>query len=98
MKLKLYFIFILILLTSAAHSFSSDSQYALLIDYDTEKILYEKNYKIKIYPASMSKLMTLYVLFDYLNNNIVTLDEKIFISENAWRKGGAVSDSSTMFA
>jgi D-alanyl-D-alanine carboxypeptidase (penicillin-binding protein 5/6) len=42
--------------------------------------------------------MTLYVLFDYLEKNIISLDEKIFISENAWRKGGAVSESSTMFA
>ena len=46
----------------------------------------------------MSKLMTLYILFDYLDKNFISLDEKIFISENAWRKGGAVSDSSTMFA
>ena len=46
----------------------------------------------------MSKLMTLYVLFDYLENNIISLDDKIFISENAWRKGGAISDPSTMFA
>ena len=97
-KQKLYFIFILILYSSVAHSFSSNSRYALLIDFETDQILYEKNSKTKIYPASMSKLMTLYVLFDYLDNNIVTLDEKIFISENAWRKGGAVSDSSTMFA
>ena len=97
-KQKLYFIFILIFYSSVAHSFNSNSQYALLIDYDTDQILYEKNYKAKIYPASMSKLMTLYILFDYLDNNIITLDEKIFISENAWRKGGAVSESSTMFA
>jgi len=60
--------------------------------------LYEKNSRKKIFPASMSKLMTLYILFDYLEKNIISLDEKIFISENAWRKGGAVSESSTMFA
>ena len=69
-KQKLYFIFILIFYSSVAHSFNSNSQYALLIDYDTDQILYEKNYKAKIYPASMSKLMTLYILFDYLDNNL----------------------------
>ena len=46
----------------------------------------------------MSKIITFYIFFDYLDKNIISLDEKIFISENAWRKGGAVSDSSTMFA
>tara|TARA_Y100000766_G_scaffold182730_1_gene156813 strand:+ start:150 stop:1322 length:1173 start_codon:yes stop_codon:yes gene_type:complete len=96
-KLKILII-ILIFSPNFAHSFKSDAEYALLIEYETNQVLYEKNSRKKIYPASMSKLMTLYILFDYLDKNIISLDEKIFISENAWRKGGAVSDSSTMFA
>jgi D-alanyl-D-alanine carboxypeptidase (penicillin-binding protein 5/6) len=96
-KIKI-FIIILIFFPNFAHSFKSDAEYALLIEYETDQVLYEKNSRKKIYPASMSKLMTLYVLFDYLEKNIISLDEKIFISENAWRKGGAVSESSTMFA
>jgi len=96
-KLKILAI-ILIFSPNFAHCFKSDAEYALLIEYDTDQVLYEKNSRKKIYPASMSKLMTLYILFDYLDKNFISLDEKIFISENAWRKGGAVSDSSTMFA
>ena len=96
-KIKILII-ILIFSPNFAHSFKSDADYALLIEYETDQVLYEKNSRKKIYPASMSKLMTLYVLFDYLEKNIISLDEKIFISENAWRKGGAVSESSTMFA
>jgi len=96
-KLKILII-IIIFSPNFAHSFKSDAEYALLIEYETNQVLYEKNSRKKIYPASMSKLMTLYILFDYLDKNIISLDEKIFISENAWRKGGAVSDSSTMFA
>lgn len=46
----------------------------------------------------MSKLMTLYVLFDYLDKGVVNMTDEFIISENAWRKGGAISDSSTMFA
>ena len=96
-KIKILII-ILIFFPNFAHSFKSDAEFALLIEYETDQVLYEKNSRKKIYPASMSKLMTLYVLFDYLEKNIISLDEKIFISENAWRKGGAVSESSTMFA
>lgn len=96
-KIKILII-ILIVFPNFAHSFKSDAEFALLIEYETDQVLYEKNSRKKIYPASMSKLMTLYVLFDYLEKNIISLDEKIFISENAWRKGGAVSESSTMFA
>ena len=96
-KVKILII-ILIFSPNFAYSFKSDAEYALLIEYETDQVLYEKNSRKKIFPASMSKLMTLYILFDYLEKNIISLDEKIFISENAWRKGGAVSESSTMFA
>ena len=98
LKSKILTIGIFFFYSTSAYPFISDAKYALLIDYETKQILYEKNSRKKIYPASMSKLMTLYVLFDYLENNIISLDDKIFISENAWRKGGAISDSSTMFA
>ena len=98
LKSKILTIGIFFFYSTSAYPFISDAKYALLIDYETNQILYEKNSRKKIYPASMSKLMTLYVLFDYLENNIISLDDKIFISENAWRKGGAISDSSTMFA
>ncbi|MGY9042247.1 MAG: D-alanyl-D-alanine carboxypeptidase family protein, partial [Alphaproteobacteria bacterium] len=75
-----------------------ESDYAYLVDYKTDQILFEKNSEKIIFPASMSKLMTLYVLFDYLDKGLVSMSDEFLISENAWRKGGALSDSSTMFA
>ena len=89
---------ILFFYSTPVFSFDTNSEYAFLIDYKTDQILFEKNSNKKIFPASMSKLMTLYVLFDYLDKDLLNMDDEFIISENAWRKGGAISDSSTMFA
>ena len=48
-------------------------------------------------PASMSKLMTVYMVFERLKEGSLSLDDSFPVSENAWRKGGAKSGSSTMF-
>ena len=70
-------------------SFDTSAENALLIDFDTNQILYSKNEEKKIYPASMSKLMTLYILFDSLKKGIVTLDDKFVVSRNAYQKEGS---------
>jgi len=90
--------FILFFYSTSGHSIDIDSDYAFLVDYKTDQILFEKNSEIKIFPASMSKLMTLYILFDYLDRGVISMSDEFIVSENAWRKGGAMSDSSTMFA
>ena len=41
---------------------------AIVIDFDTKKVLFEKNADTKNYPASLSKIMTLYIVFDYINS------------------------------
>ena len=69
----------------------------ILMDYTTGEYLFEKNASDPIPPASMSKLMTIYVLFDKLRNGSLSLDDTFKVSENAWRKGGAPSGGSTMF-
>ena len=74
-------------------SFDSSAKNILLIDFDTNQVLFSKNEDKKIYPASMSKLMTLYILFDSLNKGIVSLEDKFFVSRNAYQKEG-----STMYA
>ena len=89
---------ILFFYSTPVFSFDTNSEYAFLLDYKTDQILFEKNSNKKIFPASMSKLMTLYVLFDYLDKGVVNMIDEFMISENAWRKGGTISDSSTMFA
>ena len=68
---------------------------AIIQDYLSGKILYEKDPDIKIYPASMTKIMTAIVAFELLKNNEITLNEKFVISEKAWRM--SQSGYSSMF-
>ena len=63
--------------------------YALLIDIDSNSTLLEKNADELMAPASMSKLITLGVLFKAIRDERINLEDEIFISENAWRNGGA---------
>jgi serine-type D-Ala-D-Ala carboxypeptidase (penicillin-binding protein 5/6) len=58
---------------------------AILIDYHSDKILYEYEADIQIYPASMTKIMTTIVAFDLIKKNRLSLDDKFIVSENAWR-------------
>lgn len=81
----------------SAQAFETLAKNALLMDADTGYVLFEKNADIPMPPASMSKLMTAYMIFDALKNGKITLDTEFITSENAWRKGGAKSGSSTMF-
>ena len=57
----------------------------ILIDYHSERIIYELDPDSQIYPASMTKIMTAIVAFDLIKNNKLSLDDKFTISENAWR-------------
>ena len=68
---------------------------AIIQDYLSGKILYEKDPDIKIYPASMTKIMTSIIVFELLKNGEITLHEKFVISEKAWRM--SQSGYSSMF-
>lgn len=78
-------------------AFDTDAEYALLMDADTGYVMLDKKADVRMAPASMSKLMTAYMVFDALKNGQISLDDEFVVSENAWRKGGAKSGSSTMF-
>ena len=62
---------------------------AILIDYHTDKILYELQADHSIHPASMTKIMTTIVAFDLLTKDKISLDDKVTISEKAWRMSQA---------
>jgi serine-type D-Ala-D-Ala carboxypeptidase (penicillin-binding protein 5/6) len=62
---------------------------ALIIDYDTEAVLLEKNADERMPPSSMSKLMTMYVVFDMLKKGRLQLNQDLPVSERAWRMGGS---------
>ena len=57
----------------------------IVIDYNSDKILYEKDPDTHIYPASMTKIMTSIIAFDLLKQGKLNLDDETVISENAWR-------------
>ncbi len=75
-----------------------DAPTAILIEAKAGSILFEKNADQLLAPSSMMKLMTVEVVFDAIAKGEVKLTDEYKISENAWRRGGAPSGSSTMFA
>ena len=79
-------------------TFQTSVPAALLLDSDSDSVLYEKNGDQLVAPASLAKLMTLEFIFNEIKQGHINLDDEFPISENAWRKGGAPSHGSTMFA
>lgn len=90
---------LLLSLTPArAQLFETKAAQAFMIDADTGTVLFSKDADKPIPPASMAKLMTMEVVFNALKSGRLKLDDTFVVSENAWRKGGAPSGTSTMFA
>ncbi|MBO6815306.1 MAG: D-alanyl-D-alanine carboxypeptidase [Rhizobiaceae bacterium] len=81
-----------------AQIYSTPAEAALLMDAETGTVLFSKNPDTRIPPASLAKIMTMEVVFDQLKRGKLKLDDRFFVSENAWRNGGASSGGSTMFA
>jgi len=79
-------------------TFNISAPYAILIDYDSGTVLFEKNADQLMEPSSMAKLMTVEVVFRALNEKKLNPEDKFVISEHAWRHGGAPSHGSTMYA
>lgn len=83
---------------AGAQLFDTRAKYALLMDADTGTILFEKDSDKPFPPASLAKLMTMEVVFNALKTGKLKLTDTFYVSENAWRTGGATSGGSTMFA
>ncbi|MER8809741.1 D-alanyl-D-alanine carboxypeptidase family protein [Mesorhizobium australicum] len=95
-----FFLLSLLLTLSPAQAqlFETKAAQAFMIDADTGTVLFSKDADKPIPPASMAKLMTMEVVFNALKSGRLKLDDTFVVSENAWRKGGAPSGTSTMFA
>jgi len=76
-------------LSSVANALETPASNALLIDFDTGAILFEKNADELMPPASMSKLMTVTMVMERLKDGSLTLEDTFPVSEKAWRKGGS---------
>jgi len=89
-KIKFVTLLITLLLTFNSNaSFEIKARTAILQDFLSGEILYEKDPDKSIYPASMTKIMTAIIAFDLIRSGDLTLDEKFFVSENAWRLSSA---------
>lgn len=69
----------------------------VLMDYTSGQILAGDNIEARVEPASITKVMTSYVVAAQLAAGKVKMDDEVYISENAWRGGGAGTDGSTSF-
>ena len=87
------FMFCGALLTGAqsdgAAAFETSAKQMILVDDTTGAVMLEKNSDQPMFPASMSKLMTLYVVFQKLTEGNLSLDAQFRVSEKAWRMGGS---------
>lgn len=83
--------------TAQEATFTPKAEHAILMDADTGAVLYQHAADDLTPPASMSKLMTLAVVFKALRDGVIKPADEITMSENAWRTGGAPSQTSAMF-
>jgi D-alanyl-D-alanine carboxypeptidase (penicillin-binding protein 5/6) len=81
-----------------APTFQISAPYVILMDYASGTVLFEKKADTPWPPASLAKLMTMEIVFNEIKRGDIKLDEELVVSANAWRKGGAPSRGSAMFA
>ena len=72
-----------------AQPIETPADFAVIMDYESGEVLFEKNARVPTAPASMSKLMTVAILFERLSNGSLSLSDKFSVSEKAWRTGGS---------
>ncbi len=90
-KIISLFFTLLFLLSPAAFAdgFETSAKQAIVIDYESGAILFEKNADERMSPSSMSKVMTMYLVFDALKKGDLDLEDKFLVSEKAWSKKGS---------
>ena len=87
--------FVIFFTSSSFGEFQTKARTVILQDFFSGEILYEKDADISIYPASMTKIMTAIIAFEYIKSGDINLDDKFIVSEKAWRL--STSGYSSMF-
>lgn len=85
-------------MAQSSAGYETKARQAIVIDARTGRVLFEKDADALIPPASMSKLMTMIMVFEQLEAGKLNLDQTFTVNEDAWRRGGAMSGGSTMYA
>ena len=86
---NLIIITLILLISFKSIAIDTKAEQAVVIDYDTGEVLFEKNSEIKIIPASMTKIMTIYVAFDRIKNTNFSINNKCIVSPKAYKMGGS---------
>ena len=87
---NILFIFLIyILLLSRSYSIETKATAVYVLDAYSNKVLYEKNSDVHYGPASMSKLMLVYMVLERLQNRTLTIDQEFLVSKKAWKFGGS---------
>ena len=84
-KLYLFILIFIFFVTKSFANFDVKAKTAIIQDYHSGEILFEKDADLSIYPASMTKIMTSIIAFDLIKSGDLSMDEKFIISERAWR-------------
>ena len=84
-KTLFIFLFFATILNPSYAKFDIKASTAILQDYNSGEILFEKDADREIYPASMTKIMTSIIAFELIERGELSLDDKFLVSENAWR-------------
>ncbi len=88
-KLLLFCTILIPLISTAQEEFKTEAQFSILQDYETGTILQAKNPDERMYPASMTKMMTAYVIFEELKAKRISLMDEFKVSEKAYSLGGS---------
>ena len=89
MKFFLISFFVSCLFNHKAFSLDTIAKQAILYDYETKTIIFEKNSEELMSPSSMSKIMTIYYVFKKIKDGDLKLTDKFKVSKKAWKKGGS---------
>ena len=81
--------FLQIIQTSFSLAIDTKAEQAIVVDLNTNEVLYEKNADEIIAPASMTKILTTYLVFDRVQNTSLSLDDTCNVSPKAYRMGGS---------
>jgi D-alanyl-D-alanine carboxypeptidase (penicillin-binding protein 5/6) len=82
--------------SASAQIIDTPAQHAVIMDHTTGEILYSKDGSQPMIPASMTKMMTAYLVFDMVKRGELKMTDRLTVSEDAWRRGGFPSGTSTM--
>ena len=89
MRLILLLCAVFVVFHSSAHAIETVAKQAFIFDMETGSVLMNKNADERMPTSSMSKVMTMYMVFDALEGGVLSLSDRLQVSEKAWRKGGS---------